>query len=149
MHTEREPVGATSRRVHILVAEDHEGYREFACHVLRQSGFEVTQADNGKDALFAIAADPSIDLLVTDIVMPGPFDGWSLAARAKSLRPQLRVIYMTGVETALPQAGADPGYGPLLPKPWTAQQLLSHVGRVLGTTPGPRQRGRRRRITSE
>jgi DNA-binding NtrC family response regulator len=144
MDTDRQRTGATPPRVHVVVAEDEAGYREFACEVLRQSGFEVTPAENGQEALFAIAANPSVGLLLTDILMPGPLDGWSLAARATSLRPKLRVIYMTGIETVLPQAGADPGYGPLLPKPWTARQLLTCVDRVLGRTPGPRRRASRK-----
>ena len=145
MKSDPEKLLAAAPPAHILVAEDDGGYREFACQVLRQSGFRVSAAANGEEALFVIAADPSINVLVTDILMPGPLNGWALAERATTLRPRLRVIYMTGSETVLPQAGADPGYGPLLPKPWTARQLLSHVGRVLGTTPGPRRRSRRPR----
>jgi DNA-binding NtrC family response regulator len=135
----------SARPRRILVAEDHEGYRLFACEVLRQSGFEVIAAENGNQALFAIGADPSIELLITDILMPGQLDGWSLAARAVTLRPWLRVLYTTGVQTVLPQAGAVPGHGPLLPKPWTAQQLLRQVERLLGHTPGPRRRRSRAR----
>lgn len=126
--------------VRILVAEDHEGWRDLACAVLREAGFDVVGAANGQDALAAIAADPAIGLLVTDIMMPGKLDGWSLARSAKSLRLDLRIVYMTAVGSVIPTHEDGPGFGPLLPKPWTPEQLLDRVKRSLGMTPGPRVR---------
>ena len=122
----------------ILIAEDHEGSRDFACAVLSEAGFDVVGAGDGEEALFAIAADPSIGLLVTDIMMPGTLDGWALARKAKALRPALRVVYMTAVAAMVPADQDGPGYGPLLPKPWTPEQLLGWVRRSLRLSPGPR-----------
>jgi CheY-like chemotaxis protein len=124
----------------ILVVEDSAVQRELACAVLRSAGFTVLSAANGEEALFTIAADPSIGVLVTDIVMPGGLDGWTLARKAVALRAGLRVLYTTAFRAAIPSGEDGPGYGPLLPKPWTSQQLLDRVRRVAGMTPGPRNR---------
>ena len=126
--------------LHILVVEDSTVQRDLACAVLRSAGFIVESAATGEEALFTIAANPSINLLVTDIVLPGGLDGWALARKAVALRAELRVLYMTAFRTAIPSREDGPGYGPLLPKPWTSQQLLDRVKRVAGLTPGPRSR---------
>src|SRR5258708_22029368 len=84
----------------ILVVEDDDDVREFGVDVLRDNGYRVSEAVNGGVALVLLEQDLPIDLLFTDIVMPGEPDGVALAERAKELRPDLRVLYTTGFAAA-------------------------------------------------
>jgi DNA-binding NtrC family response regulator len=124
----------------ILVVDDHQGTREAACAVLQKAGFTVSACASGEEGLLTIARDPSIGLLITDIVMPGRLNGWRLAESSKALRESLRVIYITAVPSVVPRPGQGPGLGPLVPKPCTPAQLIASVQRVLGLSPGPRRR---------
>lgn len=110
----------------ILVVDDEELVRNLAADVLSESGYDVVSVADGDLALVAIARDSSISVLITDIKMPGTLDGWALARTAKSMRPDLRVIYMTGYAKQLPE-GCGPGYGPVLSKPWRLCDLLACV----------------------
>jgi CheY-like chemotaxis protein len=80
----------------ILVVEDDDDVRGFAANVLRDQGYDVLEAVNGGVALVLLEQDLPIDLLFTDIVMPGEPDGVALAERARELRPNLPVLYTTG-----------------------------------------------------
>ena len=115
----------------ILVVDDDDQVLDVAAIVLASLGYHVIPATNGEAALEIIKYYRIIDLLMTDIVMPGTIDGWELARRAKQLRPELGVLYTTGyAENMLPEE-SKPGLGPLLPKPWRAEQLVSLVNRAL------------------
>src|SRR5215813_5796130 len=80
----------------VLVVEDDDDVREFAVRVLRDNGFRVLEAVNAGVALILLEQEIPIEVLFTDIVMPGEPDGIGLADRAKALRPDLRVLYTTG-----------------------------------------------------
>jgi len=100
----------------------------------------VLACASGEEALLTIARDPTIGLLITDIMMPGRVDGWRLAESSKALRRGLKVIYITAVPSVIPRPGQGPGLGPLVPKPCTPEQLTLSVRRVLELSPGPRRR---------
>jgi CheY-like chemotaxis protein len=115
----------------ILLVDDDDGVLDVAAVTLASLGYQVIPATNGEAALEIIKYYRQIDLLMTDIVMPGAMDGWELASRAKQLRPELGVLYTTGYgETLLPDE-SRPGLGPLLPKPWRTDQLAGLVNRAL------------------
>jgi DNA-binding NtrC family response regulator len=115
----------------VLIVDDDDQVLDIAAIVLASLGYQVIPATNGEAALEIIKYYRAIDLLMTDIVMPGTIDGWELARRAKHMQPELSVVYTTGfAESALPDK-SNPGYGPLLPKPWRADQLVSLVNRAL------------------
>lgn len=124
--------GPAERKQRILVAEDDPDVREVTVSILEEGGYAVVAAVTAEAALLYLVDHDDISLLLTDIRMPGPIDGWALAQRATACRPGLRVIYMTGFGTVPVRAG----YGPLLPKPWTARQLLECVRRVLSGPAG-------------
>jgi CheY-like chemotaxis protein len=130
----------SSRSTRILVVDDHEGTRDFTCSVLQNAGFAVLSCASGEEALVTIAQDPSIGLLITDIMMPGRLDGWRLAESSKALRGGLRVIYITAGASVIPSQSQGPGLGPLVPKPCTPEQLIISVQRMFGLSPGPRRR---------
>jgi CheY-like chemotaxis protein len=115
----------------ILLVEDEDDLRELAVELLQDEGYRVKTARNGVEGLEKIMADREIDLLFTDIVMPGDIDGWELARRSKKLRPELRVLYTSGFLRSIPADERELGYGPLLPKPWRPRQLLEHLHKLL------------------
>ena len=77
------------RRPSVLVVEDEPMISDVAVEVLAEQGFEVRAVDNARDALRCLEAGPPIDVLFTDVNLPGAMDGAALARRARELRPDL------------------------------------------------------------
>jgi two-component system cell cycle sensor histidine kinase/response regulator CckA len=116
----------------LLVAEDEDALRDVAGRILTGAGYRVLLADGGAQALeLAACHDGEIDLLVSDVVMPGML-GKELAERLVVARPGTRVLYMSGyAQPVLASQGTlDPGVA-LLEKPFTAGDLLTAVRRRL------------------
>ena len=116
----------------ILVAEDEPAVRAFVERVLRGAGHHVIAAADGIAALdLAARHDGPIDLLLTDIVMPGP-SGIETARRVVVDRPDVRVLYMSGwAAEVFEQEGIDETAAALLAKPFSVNDLLARVGEVL------------------
>jgi two-component system, cell cycle sensor histidine kinase and response regulator CckA len=116
----------------ILVVEDEDAVRYLACRVLRGNGYRVLEAGDPAAALRIVRDEgQSVDLLVTDIVMPG-MSGPALVERLVAGWPDLKVLYITGyAEEAIERQGALPAGGALLEKPFTAQQLADSVRQAL------------------
>jgi CheY-like chemotaxis protein len=120
----------------LLLVEDDEGVRRIASRQLRELGYRVITATNGPEALEALAGHPEVELLFTDIVMPGGMNGLDLARRALETRPDLRVLHTSGftrpsIEDRLP----TPGDILLLRKPYRKAELAEKVRQVLDTAP--------------
>jgi PAS domain S-box-containing protein len=118
----------------ILVVEDEDAVRTFVERVLTGAGYRVIAASHGAQAL-AIATDAAqLDLLFTDVVMPG-MSGVELAAALAATHPGLPVIYASGYseEGVLEGRGGETGV-PYLPKPYTAESLLTLVREILDQT---------------
>ncbi|GGF15605.1 hypothetical protein GCM10011611_21760 [Aliidongia dinghuensis] len=79
----------------IQIVDDDAGVRETVAEMVRSLGFSVIEAADGTEALAQLAGDPRIDLVVTDFAMPG-LNGVALARRARDLRPDLPVVFVTG-----------------------------------------------------
>jgi len=114
----------------VLVVEDDDYVREFAVRVLKESGFRVLEAVNGGVALVLLEQDLPIEVLFTDIVMPGEPDGIGLAERAKAIRPDIKVLYTTGF-TDYGRLQEHPMYGKVLNKPYRPQQLAEEITRLI------------------
>jgi two-component system cell cycle sensor histidine kinase/response regulator CckA len=112
----------------VLLVEDEAGVRQLSKRILGMAGYRVLEAANGDEAekLFACHAD-SIDLVVTDVVMPG-CGGPELFGRLQIQAPALRVLYMSGYteQSAARAAGLDRGL-PFVQKPFTAAEFARHV----------------------
>ena len=80
----------------VLVAEDEEPVRKVICEVLRGIGYTVVDAGSGDEALSLFHEAENIDVLLTDIVMPGEVQGPALAKRLREIRPELPVVFMSG-----------------------------------------------------
>ena len=119
----------------VLVVEDEAGVRHVSVEALRELGYGVEQASGGHEALSLLAEMPRVDLLFTDVVMPD-MTGPQLAAAARALRPQLRVVFTTGYSrNAVLAAGDDEEVVAVLPKPFTLRQLGTKVREALDCEP--------------
>lgn len=117
----------------VLVVEDDDAVRQLACRELRALGYRVLDAASGAAALALLHGGARVDLLFTDVVMPGGMSGRELADAACALRPALRVLYTSGyTENAIVHHGRlDPGVQ-LLPKPYRRADLARAVREALG-----------------
>ncbi len=127
-----EPVLTEGHGETLLVVEDEDALRDVAGRILSAAGYRVLSADCGPQALeVAEQHDGSIDLLLSDVVMPGML-GKDLAERLTHVRPDTRVLYMSGYAQPVlhSQGTLDPGVA-LLEKPFTANDLLTAVRKRL------------------
>jgi CheY-like chemotaxis protein len=115
----------------ILVVEDDELVREFAVRLIRSLGYPVAAAADGMEAMRIVEESPTIDLLFTDIVMPG-VDGIILADMVKQRRPVLKILYTTGYRD-IARAKSEAGilHGRILEKPYRPAELEAEIRRLL------------------
>ncbi|HEY5808961.1 MAG TPA: ATP-binding protein [Povalibacter sp.] len=115
----------------ILVVEDNTEVRTYSVMVLTELGYQVLEADNAESALAIIESTSRIDLLFTDVVLPGR-SGRALAADAHAHRPDLRVLYTTGYsrDAIVHHGRLDPGVQ-LITKPFTFEELGKRVRDML------------------
>ena len=84
----------------VLVVDDEDAVRRFVARALQEAGYETLMADDGPTALAVAEKEASIDILVTDLMMP-QMNGDELARRMLVLRPKLKVLYLTGFSEQL------------------------------------------------
>ncbi|HET7249435.1 MAG TPA: PAS domain S-box protein [Gemmatimonadales bacterium] len=117
----------------VLVVEDEAGVRHLARDVLRRCGYRVLEASDGAEALRLVEQEGSIDLLLTDVVMPG-MSGAELALKFRALRPEARVLYASGyADDALDSHGLPAQGVPYLQKPFEPDDLVRRVRELLET----------------
>src|SRR5690606_15324967 len=113
----------------ILLAEDDDSLRGFLARALERAGHEVAICENGDEAIAALDDGPW-DLLLTDIVRPGP-DGIEVAREAAVRQPELRIMFITGfAAVALSAAQATP-QAKVLSKPVHLRDLVAEVERMI------------------
>ena len=113
----------------VLLVEDDERVRRLVRFTLQGQGYAVTEAGGGEAALRLLTPDRKVDLLVTDLVMPG-IDGRDLATRVRVLRPDVGVVFVSGYVPDLRRLEGLPG-AMFLPKPFTPLELIKTVERAL------------------
>jgi PAS domain S-box-containing protein len=125
---DRAEFGRAGGRESILVVEDDDGVRAYAIDALRELGYRVAEASSGKSALAVLDSAPRLDLLLTDVIMPGDFNGRELADEALKRRPGLRVLYMTGYsrDAILRHGRLAPGVH-VIGKPFSLEELAAKV----------------------
>jgi CheY-like chemotaxis protein len=120
-----EPSARVGEPIHVLFVEDEFLISEWVSQSLSEQGFDVWTVSNAADALAHLAALP-VDVLFTDINLPGSMDGAALARRAREMQPQLPVVYASARATLLKQEARVPG-SIVVPKPYEP----ALVGRLL------------------
>lgn len=116
----------------VLLVEDDPHVRQLLCQTLQEDGFPCHSASNASEALQVLRSSETIDLLVSDVGLPG-MNGRQLAEIARTLRPRLPVLFITGyAETATAREGfLAPGMQ-LICKPFELRQLQLQVAQMLG-----------------
>jgi two-component system cell cycle sensor histidine kinase/response regulator CckA len=119
----------------ILLVEDEDPLRQLARTCLETGGYKVLSVADGKSAIELVNSNPEpIDLLLTDVIMPG-MSGRELANTVSQLRPGIKILFMSGYTNDLiAQYGVLEAGTQLLEKPFTLYSLLDKVDNVLGTT---------------
>jgi two-component system, cell cycle sensor histidine kinase and response regulator CckA len=127
----------------ILLAEDEDVVRRLLRTVLENAGYVVLEAASGEEAAeIAKRHAGRIDLVVTDLVMPG-IDGRETAATILRERPELEVMYMSGSVDEPGRSGLEPGER-FLQKPFPSDVLVERVGKILDPAAQPKTAGRAR-----
>ena len=117
----------------ILVVEDDEAVRKASAEALREVGYDVIEAADAMEGVGLIVDRSSIDLLFTDVGLPGGVSGRTLADAARRARPGLRVLFTTGYDSDTELAAASTGTH-FIAKPFSLSQLASKVREVLETS---------------
>jgi CheY-like chemotaxis protein len=118
----------------VLVVEDDALVRNYVIAQIRSLGYRTLSAANADEALRLIRSEPTIDLLFSDVIMPGPMNGPQLVKEAAKLRDNLKVLYTSGyTENAIVHQGRlDPGVL-LLAKPYRKEDLARLLREALDT----------------
>jgi CheY-like chemotaxis protein len=115
----------------ILAVEDNHEVRAYSVMILHELGYEVLEAADAEHALDILRSDARVDLLFTDVVLPGQ-SGRALVDAALELRPGLKVLYTTGYSrNAIVHHGRLDAGVELISKPFTYEQLAGRVRDVL------------------
>lgn len=113
----------------VLIVEDNNEIRTLAAQQLRRFGYAVIEATDPADALAILHSSQHVDLLFTDVVMPGGLSGPDLAEQAKILRPGLKILFTSGFPDI--RSGGSPQPGMLLSKPYRSQELARKLHETL------------------
>ena len=115
-----------------MVVDDEPSIRTLIREVLNEAGYGAIEAAEGPSALRALAAAPRIDLLITDVGLPGGMNGRQVADAARSLRPHLKVLFITGyAENAAVGDGHLPRGMSLMTKPFAMEDMARKIGDML------------------
>ncbi|MBN45705.1 MULTISPECIES: hybrid sensor histidine kinase/response regulator [unclassified Methylophaga] len=132
LHDIETPVQVENGQQTILVVEDNDLVRQYALSQLRDAGYQVLAAADGNQALNWLASVQQIDLLFTDVLMPGGLTGYELAQKAKQLRNNLPVLFTSGyTEKVLTEEQRQNGSIAILNKPYHRAALLNRVAQML------------------
>jgi CheY-like chemotaxis protein len=119
----------------VLLVEDDEDVRELVAAQLRALGYQVITASSGDEALPVLSAPHSVDILFSDVVMPGEHDGFALARRAAELRPSIKILLASGFAAHARRRAGDAAAAnlPLLPKPYRLSHLDAAIQDLLNS----------------
>jgi CheY-like chemotaxis protein len=114
----------------ILVVDDAEAIRKMVCAMLSQNGYNCIEASDGVEAIRLLEATDPVHLVLTDVVMP-KMSGADLARHLSSIRPDLRIVFMSGYTEDPAVRGVERTSAIFLPKPFTASALTEKVRQAL------------------
>jgi signal transduction histidine kinase len=120
------------RKTKVLVVEDNDAVRAVAAAMIEEMGYDVVEVSSGPDALKVIEEHTDIDLVLSDVIMAGGLNGPELAVQALKLRPDLKVLFMSGYAPgSLRHVQNLPESIEMVPKPFTRADLTEKVKRAL------------------
>lgn len=112
----------------VLVVDDEPELLEIATSFLEELGYSVLSARGGQEALGVLAKRPGVDVLITDVVMPGGMSGVALSKTARQLYPKLSVVYVSGYPTDIIEENSGNALeAPLINKPYNRASLASGI----------------------
>ncbi len=121
-----------AKKLKVLVVEDNDSVREVAAAMIEEMGFAIITATNGHEGLKMIDENRDIDLVLSDVIMAGGMNGPELAAKAIKLRPDLRILFMSGYAPGSVRQMQDlPDTIELVNKPFTRNDLTEKVKKAL------------------
>jgi CheY-like chemotaxis protein len=118
----------------ILVVEDDARVRRVAVARLRDAGYQIIEASTAAEAL-ARLEDHKVDMVFTDIVMPGGMTGDQLARRVRAERPSVKVLLTSGYAEPMMAGREQAEFGSWMGKPYTAAELATRIRQVLDGVP--------------
>jgi len=117
----------------ILIVDDEEQLRELTIEILNAQGYQTLSAKDGAEAIDILRSQQTVDLLFSDIVMPGDLNGYQLAEKARELRPHIKIQLTTGLANISPvnsqQAAASMN---VLQKPYSRVNLITCINKIFG-----------------
>ena len=120
----------------MLLVEDEDAVRVFAARALKSKGYKVFEARTGEQALEILKVQASVDIMVTDMMMPG-MDGGTLARLVRAERPEIKILLISGYSEEVARGDiVDTDDFHFLPKPFSLGQLTAKVKEVLKETSG-------------
>lgn len=129
----QDPGSSSAHQAYILVVEDELFVRMFISDALRDAGYKVLEAFNGEEAVEILDSGAHVDLILSDVRMPGAVDGLELLAFVRNNYPELPVFLASGhLDPTLPLAN---GAKHFLPKPFRIEHALELIGAVLDDVP--------------
>lgn len=130
--TMAEPAAGYSHAMRVLVVEDEFLIRTLVADYLRDAGFSVIEAYDGDEAIALLSAGAAIDLVFTDVRMPGAADGIALLAYVSERRPRLPVVVTSGhLDPSIATAGGAVAF---VPKPFDPERVVCVIRAALGTS---------------
>ncbi len=127
-----EPDPDRSRRAMVVIVDDEAPIRMLAAEALAEAGFDFVAADDGRSGLALLGATGSAELLITDVGLPGGMNGRQLADAARAIRPDLKVLFITGYAESAVLSGGDLEDGMyIMTKPFELKALARRVAAIL------------------
>jgi PAS domain S-box-containing protein len=120
------------RRGTVVIVDDEAAIRMLAAEALADAGYDFVAAEDGRSGLALLNTTPSVELLITDVGLPGGMNGRQLADAARAVQPDLKVLFITGYAENAVLSGGDlePGMH-IMTKPFELKALAKRVARIL------------------
>jgi CheY-like chemotaxis protein len=129
--------GSAIVALHVLLVDDHSRLRRILQFALESDGFRVTATESADEAVALLANGTMVDILLSDIRMPGSTDGLQLARWAREHRPEIAILLQTGF------SDLDTGDFPLLRKPYPPEELSARLRAIVADDCARRERCRK------